>query len=67
MKLDTLDVVWDDTIRIQIDDVSDGGRTEFRASIYTSNDFELLADGWGSTQLEALNNGITNYLTKESN
>jgi uncharacterized protein YbaA (DUF1428 family) len=47
-----LDVVEDSTLRFVIDDVSDGARTEFRASVYDGSD-ELIADAWGATPAEA--------------
>ncbi len=47
-----LDVVEDSILRVVIDDVSDGARTEFRASIY-DRDHELIAEAWGKTRAEA--------------
>lgn len=39
------DIVWDVELRVIVDDVSDGTRNEFRASVY--RDGELIAEGWG--------------------
>lgn len=46
-----LDIVEDSTLRIVIDDVSAGARTEFRASVYDRD--ELIAEAWGNTIAEA--------------
>lgn len=48
----SLDVVADSTLRVLIDDVSGGHRTEFRASFYDEED-ELVGEGWGKTLAEA--------------
>ncbi len=60
---DTLDVVWDNTLRIQVDDVSDGKGTEFRSSIYAGSDYELMADGWGNTISEAIQESIITLMS----
>lgn len=41
------DIVYDSTIRIIVDDVSGGKRTEFRASIWDGEG--LLSEGWGGS------------------
>lgn len=63
---DTLDVVLDVSLRIQVDDVSDGQGREFRASIYDSkDDYELVADGWGATKATAITSAILGMTDKD--
>jgi hypothetical protein len=61
-----LDVVLDfSNLRIQVDDVSDGKRTEFRASIYDeNNELELQVDGWGDTEVEAIASAFEGWITE---
>ena len=60
---DTLNVVKDFSLRVQIDDVSEGEGKEYRCSLYDPDVYneewgkgwnELLSDGWGSTPQLAL-------------
>lgn len=46
-------IVFDETFRIILDDVSEGKGAEFRASIYDSNN-DLVIEGWGATRHEAI-------------
>jgi hypothetical protein len=55
---DTLNVVEDWSLQVQIDDVSEGEGREYRCSLYDPDTYneewgkgwnELLSDGWGST------------------
>lgn len=55
---ETLEVIEDWSLRVQIDDVSDGKGTEYRCSLYDPDVYneewgkgwnELLSDGRGST------------------
>lgn len=48
----SLDVVDDSTLRVVVDDVSEGRRAEYRASVYDEDD-ELIGEGWGKTLAEA--------------
>lgn len=51
------DYLFDYRLRVIVDDVSDGKRTEFRASIYDENN-DLLNDGWGATVGNATHNAL---------
>lgn len=45
-------IVRDLTYRIIVDDVSEGNRTEYRATIYDT-DLLIVSEGWADTPLEA--------------
>ena len=47
---DMLNVVEDWSLRVQIDDVSEGEGKEYRCSLYDPDESnELLGEGWGSS------------------
>lgn len=48
---DRLDIVDERDLHIVVDDVSDGRRAEYRASVYEGG--ELVGEGWGATRLAA--------------
>jgi hypothetical protein len=53
---ETLEVVEDWSLRVQIDDVSDGKGTEYRCSLYDPDvNNELLGEGWGTNPRLAFN------------
>jgi hypothetical protein len=54
------DVVADYTLRFVIDDISDGARTEFRASVYNEH-LDLLAEGWDDSEVKAITQPIESY------
>jgi len=47
------DITSDFTLRIIVDDVSEGRGTEFRATIYDEA-LDLICDSWGDTPKEAV-------------
>ena len=47
---DTLNVVEDWSLRVQIDDVSEGEGKEYRCSLYDPDESnDLLGEGWGNS------------------
>ena len=58
-----MDIVFDTTVRIVVDDVSDGAGTEFRASIYDSI-LDLVSEAWGANVGEAIGFAVAE-LTEE--
>ena len=72
---ETLQVVEDWSLRVQIDDVSEGEGKEYRCSLYDPDVYneewgkgwnELLSDGWGSTPRLAFMNAVQQLEWKEN-
>lgn len=51
-------IVRDLTYRIIVDDVSDGNGTEYRATIYDTDQL-IVSEGWADTPLEATLEAMT--------
>lgn len=58
------EIVSDFTIRIIVDDVSEGKGTEFRATIYDEA-LDLVCDSWGDTPKEAVAAVLKTYEQSE--
>lgn len=59
------DVITSDfTLRVIVDDVSDGKGTEFRATIY-DEELDLVCDAWGDTNDEAIAAVLKTYAQSE--
>lgn len=59
------DVITSDfTLRVIVDDVSDGKGTEFRATIYDEA-LDLVCDAWGDTNDEAIAAVLKTYAQNE--
>jgi hypothetical protein len=56
----TDDIVMDFNLRFIIDDVSDGEGTEFRCSVYDSEN-NLISEGWADTPNLATKQAMEDY------
>ena len=63
---DMLNVVEDWSLRVQIDDVSEGEGKEYRCSLYDPDtDNELLGEGWGNNPRVSFMNAVLQLEWKE--
>jgi len=64
---ETLNVVEDWSLRVQIDDVSEGEGKEYRCSLYDSDESnELLGEGWGNNPRVSFMNAVLQLEWKEN-
>lgn len=59
-----MDIVFDSTVRIVVDDVSGGAGSEFRASVYDSN-LDLISEAWGANVGEAIGFAVAELAEEE--